>query len=205
MGSGGQWGQDVPVGRPSGGSTSGGSSGAVGPRATIGPHWAIGPQWANIDTSPIGELVERPLGGCCRSVSEIAVSQPLNHSSGYYCRWSVAQFKLHFKKPLVLIILGFLISLASFLTCVVLVANPLRRLGVPPATWFGSDYTDPRCAVLSGGLELLFLGLFAFAVAAVLNRRFGLAGRLSAFWLCNPVSVAFGLLVARQLVLNGVA
>jgi hypothetical protein len=117
----------------------------------------------------------------------------------------VAQLKVHFKRVLVLSILGFIIGFVSLLTCVVLVANPLRRLGVPPATWFGSDYTDPRCAVLSGGLELLFLGLFAFAVATVLNRRFGFAGRLSAFWLCNPVSVAFGLLVARRLVLNGVA
>jgi len=112
---------------------------------------------------------------------------------------------VHFKKTLVLIILGFLIGFASLLASVVLIANPLRRLGVPPETWFGSDYIDPRCAVLSGGLELLFLGLFAFALAAGLNRRFGFAGRLSAFWLCNPVSFAFGLLVARQLVLNGVA
>jgi hypothetical protein len=48
------------------------------------------------------------------------------------------------------------------------------------------------------------MGLSTFGVARVLHRRFRFATRLDAFWLCNPVSTAVGLIIGRQLMLNAV-
>jgi len=107
------------------------------------------------------------------------------------------------KRILALINLGGLLSFVGFASYVVLVATPLRILGLPPAAWFGSDYTDPRGAVVSGALELFVVGLLSFATALVLNRRFRFATRLEAFCLCDPLSAALGLLLAR-LVFHGV-
>jgi hypothetical protein len=97
---------------------------------------------------------------------------------------------------------GALLSFVGFTSYIVLAGIPLKAIGVPPANWFGSDYTDPRGALVSGTLELFVMGLATFAVARVLQRRFRFASRLDAFWLCNPMSTAVGILVGRHLVLN---
>jgi hypothetical protein len=101
-----------------------------------------------------------------------------------------------------LISLGVLVSFVAMVSYIVFAATPLRFLGVPPPDWFGSDYTDPRGAFVSGGFELFVLGVISFFTAVVLNRRFAFSSRLDAFWLCNPVSAAFGLVAVHQLFRN---
>ena len=113
----------------------------------------------------------------------------------------LANWRRHVAKMIGLASLGFVLSAAALLSCLAL-ALALKLLGVPPRSWFGSDYTDPRCAVVSGGMTLFVLGIVSFAVGRVLNKHFRLTGRLDAFWLSNPISTGVGLLLARRLVMN---
>lgn len=104
----------------------------------------------------------------------------------------------HVAKIIGLASVGIVLSAVALLSYLVLALS----LGIPPQTWFGSDYTDPRCAVVSGGMTLFVLGVVSFAVGRVLNRQFGVTGILDAFWLSNPISTALGLLFVRRLVMN---
>jgi hypothetical protein len=108
-------------------------------------------------------------------------------------------------RTLALAAIGFGVTFVGFLAYITLVAAPLQHVGIPSASWFGSDYTDPRGAVLSGGMALFVIGLLSFSAALWLNRQFHFASYVDALLLCNPVSAGFGLLVARFLVRNMIA
>ncbi len=95
-------------------------------------------------------------------------------------------------KSLGLVAVGFVASVASAFFYLAL-AVALKRLGVPPASWFGSDYIDPRCSAVAGGSALFSLAVFSFGAGAFANKHLGPVGPAGAFWLCYgyPVSFAF--------------
>jgi hypothetical protein len=107
----------------------------------------------------------------------------------------------HVAKIIGLASIGIVLSAVALLSYLAL-ALSMKVLGIPPQSWFGSDYTDPRCAVVSGGMTLFVLGVVSFAVGRILNRHFGVIRILDAFWLSNQMSTTLGLLFVRRLVMN---
>jgi hypothetical protein len=105
------------------------------------------------------------------------------------------------RKSIGLASIGFLLS-STALFLYIAIAVALKGVGLPPRSWFGSDYTDPRCAVISGAMALFVLGFVSFVTAGLLGKLFGMAGALGAFWLSNPISTSLGLLLARRLIVN---
>ena len=81
----------------------------------------------------------------------------------------------------------------------VVVGEALRLLGIPPAGWFGSDYVDPRGAVVSFCGQLCTLGSLYFGVGRAVSLRVRASKWLEGFWLCNPVSTVVGLAAARAM------
>jgi hypothetical protein len=104
-------------------------------------------------------------------------------------------------KSLGLVAVGFVASVASAFFYLAL-AVALKRLGVPPASWFGSDYIDPRCSAVAGGSALFSLAVFSFGAGAFANKHLGPVGPAGAFWLCNPISTSAALILARQVMMN---
>jgi hypothetical protein len=104
-------------------------------------------------------------------------------------------------KSLGLVAVGFVASLASVFFYLAL-AIALKGLGVPPASWFGSDYVDPRCSVAAGGAALFSLAVFSFGAGAFANKHLGPVGPASLFWLSNPISTSAAAILVRRLMMN---
>ncbi|WP_321475017.1 hypothetical protein [uncultured Paludibaculum sp.] len=98
--------------------------------------------------------------------------------------------------------LGIVLPFAGLTLYVVLLGPLLKQTGIPPDAWFGSDYVDRRCAVVSSAVELLVLSASSYAVGGLLSRHGQCSPRMDAFWMCNPASSLAGLLFARQIARN---
>lgn len=101
-----------------------------------------------------------------------------------------------------LVCLGVVLNFGGLIAALGIATGLFRVFGVPPDSWFGSDYVDRRGASVAAGLELFVLCLCSYAVSMQLARRGRAFTRLDSFWLSNPVSSLLGLLAARLAALN---
>lgn len=104
-----------------------------------------------------------------------------------------------------LVCLGVVLNFGGLIAAFGIATGLFRVFGVPPDSWFGSDYVDRRGASVAAGIELFVLCLSGYAVGLRFAEHGKALSRLDSFWLCNPVSSSLGLagpwLVARNLVI----